>query len=933
MKIYRPSDPDPIQIADVKIDISTVLTQQLMGEHKVDANWISPAPLDVQLGDYIVVGAEKLYINQPVSFRKTTNFTYRYEAIFEGEIYRLYRKELRHLKNKKFSYFGDPEGYLLLIIENMNAIDPGWTLNLSLPVAYEPLELSFDATSCRTALSQVMEAFKLEFRLVQKEIIVREDVGFTSTYSFSYGRGNGLYTLIRLRKNESSVITRLYGYGGSTNIPSGYRGGATELIFEHEGENYIEANTDIYEIREGSVTFPEIFPRRTGSLTAVQENNVVRDSTLDFDINAHLIPGVTPKIVFKSGALSGYEFDIEVYNHPTRQIKFIPRQEAGGAPIPDTGSFQPEVGDTYTLVGIDMPASYREAAEAELKAATQEAHKKLKVPEVVYELPLDEKFIRENGVELGLGMKVYVADEEIGLDDQIRIFAISFPLVKPAQLTVQIADGVPLTTRERTTKTIGKVQRDVIEIDRSRIENYREAAERFRTLQTKIYNVDGYFNNENIRPNSIETLMLSVGAKSQNFLLNLVEIEANYQGDPNALRISSGTLIHVEIQIEGLGYIWEMDGQIFTGLTPTASYYVYAKCNKSALTGTWVVSETPIDTEAVAGFYHFWLGILYPVKNDIRFFQFTKGMTYIVGDTITTGKIQSLDGLNFFDVTHGTFNLGTETSGLDWNITNEGALTVRGAVLTDVIFADEGAIKNLKVKSLRTGTEGKRMEILAYADAEETIEAHHQKFYDDNGEMVLIIDTEIDAGYSGTPKAGIRITNPENDRVAISSGNGHFSNAGGVQFESSATGRDTNASIAGLLFDRNSDDDGISAAVAGIDATTSGASKSFGGYFNSIQAGALHHGLIKINSNYTVAKGISSVVCYNETPITVYLPPNPKEGWVVYVKRVNDAGVNVDGNGKYITANGAPQSSRPINPKGLKLMLEFDGAFWQSNGL
>lgn len=935
MKIYRPSDPTPIELADVTIDESTVFTHQLLGEHKVDAEWIILEPMDIRLGDYIEVGAEKFYLNRPPSIQKDNNFTYRYNAVFEGEIYQLYRKIIMDEGSADFTYFGDPELYLQLIVDNLNSIDPGWTLNISLPVTYEPKHIAFNEESCRLAINRIMEEFKLEFRLSQKEIIVRQDVGFPSTYTFEYGRGKGMYSLRRASQTDKEVVTRLYGFGGDQNLPSSYRDGAKRLIFYSAGNPYIEANTEIYGIREGSVTFPEIYPKRTGTLSGVTEKNIVTDTTMDFDINAHLLTGVVAKIVFKSGALSGYEFDIQKYDHATKTITFIPKEEANGAIIPDDGSFQPESGDQYTLVNIDMPEAYVIAAEAELLAATQEHHIKLKSPQVVYELEIDEKYVRTYGIALTPGMQVTVIDTALGLEEQIRIFAITFPLVNPANITAQIADTIPYTAQERIIKDVTIVKKEVTEIDRSRIENYREGAVRMRNLQTKIYNVDGYFNNENIRPNSIETLFLSVGAKSQNFLLNLVEIEANYQGDPNKLRISAGTLIHLEIRIEGLGYIWAMDAHIFEGLTPASYYYVYARCNNSALTGTWVISETPIQTESETGFYHFWLGLLYPVnERDQRFFMFTKGMTYIVGDTITTGKIQSLDGLNFFDLTYGTFNLGNETSGLDWNITNEGALTVRGAVITNAIFADEGSIANLKVKSLRTGTEGKRMEILAFSDPEETIPVHHQRFFDENGDLTLLIDTAIDSGYAGTPKAGIRITNPENGRVSISSANGFFSNASGVQFLSIVTGISTNASVAALLFDRNDDPNGISAAVVGLDSTTSGASRSYGGYFNSTYAGALHLGLIKINSNYTVSETISSVVCYNESgPITVNLPPNPKQGRLIFIKRVNDSEVTVSGNGKYITSNGAPQSSRPVTPKGLTIMLLFDGDYWQANGL
>lgn len=934
MKIYRPYDPDPIELADVAIDETTVFTKQLMGEHVVDANWISATVLDIRIGDYIEVGAEKMYLNRPPSYTKGNNFTHRYSARFEGEVYELYRIILQDERKKRFPYFGDPEEFLLLILEIMNEKSSGWTLNIDLPVAYEPLNLEFESDSCRVALTKIMEAFKLEFRLVQREIIVRQDVGFESIYSFEYGQWKGMYSLIRESKDDSQVVTRLYGYGGDKNLPASYRGGLNELTFDIEGNNYIEANVDIYGVREGVVTFPEIYPRRTGAITAVMANNVVRDSSLDFDLNDHLIGGVTAKIVFKSGALSGYEFDIEKYDHATKQITFIPTDEANGAVIPDTGSFQPEVGDKYTLIGINMPDTYKVAAELELYEATVAHHVKIKSPQVVYGLPLDEKYVRDNGIELSCGMRVGVKDDDLGLDETIRIYAITYPLVNPALITAQIADSIPYTADERIKKDVALVKNQTQVIDRTRAENFRESMWRFRQLQEKIYDPDGYFDLENIRPRSIETLMLSVGAKSQNFVLNEVEIAPNYLGNPNSMLISSGDLIHFEIEIEGLGYVWEMDTNNIEGLDPEKYYYIYARCNRSALTGTWVTSETPLATESEAGFYHFWLGILYPVKNGIRFFQFTKGMTYIVGDTITTGRIQSADGKVYFGLTDATFNVGAGVKGMDWNVTNADALTIRGAILVDAIFADDGVIQNLRVNQLRTAYSGKRMEIRAFEDEEQTIPLHNQKFYDDDGNLVMTIDTGIDGDYVAPSlvSAGIKIEKNGASRKAVMSQNGMMSDG---SFMSHPDLGAFNGSMIGMLKASVFSAFGRAAGVIGWDAAPSPAVPTFGGLFNTLMAYGLHVGVRRVTSgNYTMTAQDCFVSCYNSSANVISLPSNPKGGSVAIVRRGNGP-VDINGNGKSIHVQGVGiVSSKGLgasNGQGDCALMIYDGTYWTFN--
>ena len=76
-------------------------------------------------------------------------------------------------------------------------------------------------------------------------------------------------------------------------------------------------------------------------------------------------------------------------------------------------------------------------------------------------------------------------------------------------------------------------------------------------LKGLLFDTDGYFDNTNLKPNSLETLYFSAGAKSSDFWLNGVVINTNYEGDANAIYIGAGNLIHMKISIE-LGSTWEI---------------------------------------------------------------------------------------------------------------------------------------------------------------------------------------------------------------------------------------------------------------------------------------------------------------------------------------------------------------------------------------
>src|SRR5690606_34185254 len=100
--------------------------------------------------------------------------------------------------------------------------------------------------------------------------------------------------------------------------------------------------------------------------------------------------------------------------------------------LPYTNMF-PAIGDKYVLVNIAMPQSYVDAAEAELRAKTQDSFNQMARPP--YFISIDEKYMRDNGIELNAGDRVKIKDADLDVDDMIRVTAVSFPLVNVNQIT------------------------------------------------------------------------------------------------------------------------------------------------------------------------------------------------------------------------------------------------------------------------------------------------------------------------------------------------------------------------------------------------------------------------------------------------------------------------------------------------------------------
>lgn len=439
-------------ISTVEIDEQTVLVKKLMSADRITLRVTVNSVLPLELGDHITYGTDNYYLNQAPLIEKINEQTYKYTCNFEGILYDLFNKLLISSDGlNDFSYTGNAEDILTLIVTNLNQIYSGWavgTVDASTEKTFEFLN-----DNCRTALTKVAEAFNFEFELVGKTINLKEAVGTVRDLTFKYGEGLGLYSITRKTVEDKNLITRLYAFGSTKNLPYTYRNRAKRLVFE---ERYLEKNVSVYGIKEGHYTDEEIYPNRTAPLTAVSEvttgeNSYVEDSSIDFNINDYLAEGLTAKIVFKSGELSGYEFEIWKFDWATKRIYFNPIQESDGYVIPNDNRL-PQVGDTYTLVDINMPEIYIINAEANLKAAAQKYLDANCVPKLLYVVKIDPKYTKAESITLNAGDLVTIEDTFLGIDRAIRISQLSFPICNPYKMDAIIADFIPYTLQEQVTK-------------------------------------------------------------------------------------------------------------------------------------------------------------------------------------------------------------------------------------------------------------------------------------------------------------------------------------------------------------------------------------------------------------------------------------------------------------------------------------------------
>ncbi|QQT44904.1 Uncharacterised protein [Sphingobacterium multivorum] len=611
-------------------------SNKVMAEHGLSFSYGNVASLGLRVGDTFTYKGEEYTLNQVEDFKKMSRFVSSFDFVFEGSRHTLTNLFLDHLGARKFSFSGTAEEWLHLFVDCANSKSSGWSVG-----EFEDLgrvTVEFDSTYILDALTMVAQAMTAEWGIKGKVISLKATVGTPRTLTFEYGKGKGLYSLTRKSLQDKKIVTRAYARGGDKNLPEG-----TFNYFTIPG--YIEKKTNVYGIREGEFIDEEIYPRRTGTVTAVAQIDKqlfsVSDDSIDFDLNGQKIEGETPYIVFKSGLLEGNQFEITSYNAFTKTIRFKANDEGNDNWFP-TASVHAEVGDKYTLIGIRMPQSYIDAAAAELTSKRQEYLDSNSVPRVVYELEVDFIHLARLNTNLDAGDIIRLKDAEKGIDAEIRITEVSYPAIYPdviengMSFDAVIGNEVTYTLFEKIQNDIKEQKEVVTQYNKQSWERDRRNVQALTEFRSKVLDPDG-----NLEQAMMQAIAGWFGTESMYYDLDDVLMTTNVGGDPNIFAMTAGRLIHKVFKIEGLGNIWNLTAFTQSGLIPTQGYYLAAKCSKTALTGEWVLSTEQIPTDGVPGYWHFNFGYLTTVIDGERTFNPTKGFTLISGGQIETDVLSA----------------------------------------------------------------------------------------------------------------------------------------------------------------------------------------------------------------------------------------------------------------------------------------------------
>lgn len=524
---------------------------------------------------------------------------------------------------------------------------------------------------------------------------------------------------------------------------------------------------DYFGVRPGSKTFDDIYPSITGvkdgNDNAIDEIHAIEqlDDTIEangdlvqsyfyvylydlgFDINEFLT-SEDATMSMKTGYCAGIDFKIveasplsavEPYYNEGCRWKFRLEKDVTSSNnyVIPSGNVKPKKGDKFVLLYILMPESYVTGAEEKLEEAAQKYLDENSRSKISYTLNLDEIYLANRPIvarALKEAISMRIVDNELGdmQADDGRFYTVKS--VQNLVITYKAEQQIPsyqITLAEkiisnpinRIENEIGNIAQNVQNNGSQNTVNRRNGirnSRNLRALRDKLFDTDGYFDPENIRPNSIETQYLAVGAKSRDFTTNKISMKAYKEGDVFKVSLSTGYINHRALWWGGGDqaptdvdkFTWGINDAVIQELSENdKDYYIYVKAERMSQLAEWFVSTDKLQYDFDKDYYYLLLGVIYPVQEDRRDISLVNGMAYIAGGAIYGDVIKSINYVDddsnegsMYDLNNGKFRLGNSKSGMDFGVSEDNTLSIAGAINALSAILGGFIIDNEKIQSL-----------------------------------------------------------------------------------------------------------------------------------------------------------------------------------------------------------------------------------------
>lgn len=212
-----------------------------MGESYVTVTVESPAPVNFEIGDYIIYRDERFEINyDPGKIKSAPRYekgdAFKYENIkfnsLADELTRcdfrdvvLQDNNLHFTSLPKFPFYGGVKDLANRIQANLDKLYTGankWSVVVSPEFqGGKELNVQVDNIKVQGALEILVNQFETYYTITGRTITIGA-AGIPAGHLFKYGKGNGLYEIEQNAEADQAIVTRLRAYGSTRNLPHRY---------------------------------------------------------------------------------------------------------------------------------------------------------------------------------------------------------------------------------------------------------------------------------------------------------------------------------------------------------------------------------------------------------------------------------------------------------------------------------------------------------------------------------------------------------------------------------------------------------------------------------------------------------------------------------------------------------------------------------------
>lgn len=511
-----------------------------MGDRAVIATFYSEKKIDFNVFDYITYRGERFELELLPTVKKVSSREYKYELRFVSLKYELERCMMRNIvPGDNGIVYPTPltvefTGNVKYLTERIQACLDAmygkgtWSIIIAEGTESEEKNISMSNQNCWDALSLVNTEYKLNYFVKERNVIIGGKEPVVDNV-FEYGKGKGLYEIERISDTDTGVVTKLRAYGGTRNLdysypklpewkdsilPANYALSPLRLMlpdFKKDGKtDYVLASEEAiakYGIREGVITYDDIYPSITGMKNsadqAIDEIKSVSAITNDtqptftvglYDLGFDLSNSLTTdeaQLSMKSGSLQGYTFNITKIDRAsdgsytlTLGRNTLEEGDTGNFTVPNK-DWNMKAGDKFVLLNILMPQEYIRDAENRLLARAKEYLAKYSSTNYSYNVGVDEIFMARNVNfynDIMEGKRLTVNDQEIGINNENIIIQ---------SLTIKEGEGIIPTfevtlNNETTASTLDRIQGQISEVETSVKNKFSSQSELLKQYRQKL---------------------------------------------------------------------------------------------------------------------------------------------------------------------------------------------------------------------------------------------------------------------------------------------------------------------------------------------------------------------------------------------------------------------------------------------------------------